>query len=194
VTTNDAREVLDRLEADTFAELYKSRWDAAHAETVVPALISCLKVSDTAVLHRALSALARIGPEAQQAIDAVIRLMFHADPLIADAAIHALGRISLKCPERAVAPLVHAASKPATQKPALFALIGFGRNANSTASAFATAFASRDARIRRLALRGLKEIGADASIAEPIVALALKDTNAEVRAAAKKLSVSVRKG
>ena len=192
VTTSDAQEVLDSLDAATAAGIENSRWNPAEAAIVVPKLLDCLEVADTTVRHRAMSALVRIGPEAHSAIDLVIRLMFDSDPLIADVAIHTLGRISLRCPDRAITPLVHAASKPTTQKSALFALIGFGHDAISATATFTAAFESRDARIRRLALRGLKEIGADASITEPIVSRGLHDTNGLVRAAAQKLSVCSR--
>jgi hypothetical protein len=181
---------MDQLEAGTRAALYKSRWDAAHAQTVVPRIVACLQLADTTVLRRALSALIYIGPEGHLAIDSVIPFVFHTDDIVADNAIYALGCISLRCPERAIGPLVQAASKPSTQKPALFALIGFGRGAVSAAPCFVAAYESGDARIRRLALRGLKEIHADASITDPIVSRALKDPNGEVRTAAEKLLAS----
>lgn len=187
MTTENAKDVLNQFEADMFADLYKSRWDAGYAASVVPPLIECLEVSDVTVLHRSLSALFRIGPEAQTAIDAVITFVFHADPIIADLAIHTLGRISLKCPERAVPTLMHVATGPVTQKSALFSLIGFGHGALSAVSTFVEASKSHDSRIRRLALRGLKEIGADAGIAKAVASEALKDRNSEVRAAAQQI-------
>jgi hypothetical protein len=187
VTPNDANHILNRFEAETRAELYKSRWDTAHAASVVPNIIACLHLADTAVLHRALSALICIGPEAHPAIDSVIPLMSHSDVIIADTAMIALSCISLRCPERAIVPLVQAASKPATQKSALFALIRLGRGAISAAPCFIAAFENSDARIRRLALRGLKEVGAEASIIAQLASRALKDSNAQVRNVAERL-------
>lgn len=192
MTTSEAQEVLGRLEADKSAELYKSRWDAARAAIVVPPLINCLEVPDTAVLYRTMSALVRIGPESQQAIDAVIKLLPHPDPVINDRAIYTLGRIGLRSPERVIPALVRASSAVATQKQALFALLGFGHNASSTSPTFIEAFQSRDSRIRRLALRGLNEIGAGAEIMKPVLSIALKDKNKEIRTAAQKIAGTFR--
>lgn len=190
VTLSEAQTTLDEMEANKFAELYKSRWNADHASTIVPSLIRCLSVSDTAVLYRTMSALGRIGHESEQAIDAVIDLIPHVDPIINDLAVHTLGRIGLRSPARVIPTLTKAASIVVTQKQALFALLGFGHAAASTAPVFAEAFRSRDSRIRKLALRGLKEIGASADIVEPVLSLALNDKNREIRTAAEKLAAS----
>lgn len=188
MTKNEADHVLAKLEADKFSELYRSRWDRTHAATVVPLLLSCLEVEDVSVLRRSLSALHRIGPEAQDAIDVVIRLMSHQDRLISENAILTLSTISLRCPERAIGPLTQMASRAGFQKPALFSLIGLGTGAVSATEVFISAFESSDARIRRLALRGLTEIGADATSVQAILSRALIDHNGQVRAAAERLA------
>src|SRR5205809_4737167 len=105
MSTSEARETIDHLEADQFEALYRCRWDAEHAADVVPVLVSCLAVDDTKVLHRALLALFRIGPTAHSAADAVTRLMFHPDTLVCEVATHTLGGICCHCPERAIKPL-----------------------------------------------------------------------------------------
>jgi hypothetical protein len=189
MTTDEANQVLARLEADNFADLYRSRWDAAHAEKVVAMLLPCLKLEDNLVLHRALFALARIGPEADDAaIAAVTRLVFHTDRIVAEVAIHALGGMSLRSPHKVLKPLMLAASVPELQKAALFSLLRFGEAAGSAAAVFVTAFESRDARIRRLAIRGLSEIGADLEIVQQVLPRALKDKNGQVRLAAQRLA------
>src|SRR5262245_45094162 len=112
MTPGEAQETLDQLEANQFEALYRCRWDAARAADVVPALTSCLAVDDTRILHRALSALFRIGPPAHSAADAVIRMMFHPETLIGEVATHTLGGICCRCPEKAINPLQQVASDP----------------------------------------------------------------------------------
>lgn len=188
VTTDEANQVLARLEADNFAELYRSRWDAAHAAKVVAMLLPCLRLEDNLVLHRALFALARIGPEAHAAITAVTRLVFHTDKIVAEVAIHALGGIGLRSPNKVLRPLMQAAAVPELQKAALFSLLRFGEAASSAAAVFVTAFENGDARIRRLAIRGLSEIGAGLEIVQQVLPHALKDKNGQVRLAAQRLA------
>ena len=188
MTTSEAHEALDHLEASQFEALYRSRWDTEHAGDVVPVLVSCLGVDDTKVLHRALLALFRIGPAAHSAADAVTRLMFHPDTLICEVATHTLGGICSHCPERAVKPLTQVALDPKLQKAALFSLIGLGRGAAPAAAVFVASFESRDARIRRLAVRGLAQSSAKRSVSGPVLSRALKDRNGQVRAAAERLA------
>lgn len=188
MTTLEAQEALDQLEANQFEALYRCRWDTEYAAEVVPVLVSCLRVGDTKVLHRALLALFRIGPAAHSAAEAVTSLMFHPDTLICEVATHTLGGICCHCPERAIKPLTQVALDPRLQKAALFSLIGLRRGAAPAAEVFVASFESRDARIRRLAVRGLAQSGAKRSVAGPVLARALKDRNGQVRAAAERLA------
>jgi HEAT repeats len=187
LSRTEAIDALTTFEANLFADLHRCRWDADHAATVVPVLTSCLKVDDTNILHRALGALVRIGAPAESAIEAVVKLMFHPDMLISEVATHTLGSIAYRCPERAIKPLSQIAQNPRLQKAALFSLIGLRRGSAPAAGVFVSAFQSTDARIRRLAVRGLKESGVGRNIARPVLARALKDPNGQVRAAAAKL-------
>jgi len=188
MNTSEAQETLEQLEANQFEALYRCRWDTERAADVVPLLVSCLGVADTKVLHKALLALFRIGPAAHSAADAVIRLMFHPDTLICEVATHTLGGVCCHCPERAIKPLAQVPLDPKLQKAALFSLIGLGRGAAPAAPVFVASFESRDARIRRLAVRGLARSGAKRSVAGPILSRALKDRNGQVRAAAERLA------
>jgi hypothetical protein len=85
-----------------------------------------------------------------------------------------------------VGPLV-AAFRPGLEKPVLHALLGFGPAACPAAPVFAQAFRHKAAGVRRLALRGLKEIHAPPSILEAILAQARIDRSREVRKYARKL-------
>jgi hypothetical protein len=193
LSSTEAIEALNSFEANLFEDLHRCRWDADHATAVVPVLASCLEVEDTKILHRALLALVRIGAPAAPAIDAVVNLMFHADMLISEVATHTLGCIAYRCPERAIKPLTQVARDPKLQKAALFSLIGLRGGSAPVAGVFVSSFQSRDARIRRLAVRGLKESGVGWNIAGPVLTRALKDRNGQVRAAAAKLKQALEK-
>ena len=119
--------------------------------------------------------------------------MFHADMLISEVATHTLGCIAYRCPEQAIEPLRQVAQDPNLQKAALFSLIGLRRGSAPAAGVFVSSFRSRDARIRRLAVRGLKESGVGGNIARSVMTRALKDPNGQVRAAAAKLKQALEK-
>jgi hypothetical protein len=193
VTSAEADERLAKLEAKHFEALLRCRWDSEHIANVVPVLVSCLQVADTNVLHRALSGLFRIGPAAHQAADTVMRLMFHSDTLICEVATHTLACICHYCPERAIQPLVQVALNPKLQKAALFALIGLGPGAAPGFEVFISAFESKDARMRRLAVRGLAQSGVSYTVCRPVLSRALKDRNGQVRAAAERLARALAK-
>jgi hypothetical protein len=191
MTRRGAEEALTAFEANQSEALLRSRWDSDYAASVVPVLVSCLGLDDTEILQRALSALVRIGPAAESAGDAVIGLMFHRDPLICEVATHTLGFVCLHCPERAIKPLTQVASDPKLQKAALFSLIAVGRGAASATKVFVDSFESRDACIRRLAVRGLAQSGASRDACGPVLARALKDRNGRVRDAARRLELTL---
>ena len=188
MTSAEAEETLDDLEANHFEALHRCRWDSQHAASVVPILISCLAADETSILHRALTALFRIGPAAHSAAEEVIKLMFHSDTLVCEVATHTLGCICLHYPERAIKPLTQVALDPKLQKAALFSLIGLGHGAAPAAGVFVACFQSKDARIRRLAVRGLAHSGASREFSGPVLSRALKDRNGQVRAAAERLA------
>ena len=192
ITRDEAAQILREVEANLCADLYKSRFDEAHAAIIVPRLIACLGLQDTDILRRALSGLHTIGPLAAASIDFVTKLMFHCDTIVAQNATLTLAAVAWRCPERATKPLVHAASIPELQKPALFSLISFGKAAIFATEVFTTAFESRDARMRRLALRGLKEIGAAPNAMQPLLERAQNDSNKQVRAAAERFILSAK--
>jgi hypothetical protein len=179
-------EILDSLEANYRARLYQARWDGAAADEVTPLLVGLLANPSRDIVLRALRALMTIGPAARGALAAALPHLRSNDLAMAQAAAYAVGCIALRDPEAAVGPLV-AAFRPGLEKPVMHALLGFGSAARSAASVFAQAFLHKMAGVRRLALRGLKEIQAPASIMETILAHARTDRSSEVREYARKL-------
>jgi hypothetical protein len=180
-------DILASVEAKNRELLYKARWDAKTAAKIVPSLIELLNVGDEPTLYRTLSALMCIGPEAETAAPAIAPLLHSANVHVCDNAALTLARVSLRNPKLAVAPLMTMACNRDRLKYAMFGLIELGPAAKQAASIFAQAYGDKDARIRRLALRGLKECDADAAIAVPILNKAKTDRSKEIRIYAGKI-------
>lgn len=191
MTPEEAERVLVRYESNLNADLYKSRWDAEYASKVVPNLIKCLKVDDKLVLLRALIALDLIGPEAREAGMHVLPLLRHNDAHVQINAIYALTAVFYREGQRALDALVEAAKDPALLKDAMYGLIRLGEAAKPTKEVFITASGHKDGRIRRLALRGLREIGAEGPDVNDTALRAAHDKSLQVRTAAAKLSLKL---
>jgi hypothetical protein len=133
-----------------------------------------------------LRALVTIGPAARGALDAALPHLGSSDPAVVEVAIYAVGFVALRDPRAAVGPLV-AAFRPGFEKPVMHALLGLGPAAGPAAPVFAQAFGHKLAGVRRLALRGLKEIQAPPPIVEAVLAQARTDRSRAVREYARKL-------
>src|SRR5262249_40723192 len=138
------------------------------------------------IVLRALGALVTIGPAARGALDAALLHLGASDPAVAEGAAYAVGLVALRDPSAAVGPLV-AALPPGLGKPVMHALLGLGPAAGLAAPVFAKAFGHKLAGVRRLALRGLKEIQAPTPIIEAVLAQARTDRSGAVRVYARKL-------
>jgi len=180
-------EFLDTLEENAFSVLYQCRWNQELADDVTRQLKRCLvSGSDAEDLRRGLAALHRIGVPASAAIPDVIPLVWHEGDIVARTAILTLASIGLHTAPEVVPVLIAAASIDVLRKDAMFALICFGRSAESSLQVFREALKSPDARIRRLALRGVASVGS-AEVARPLVALSLADRSKQVRDYSQKL-------
>ena len=182
-----AAEVLNKVEARDRALLFKARWDRPAAANIVPPLVELLRSPNPLIVLRTLSALITIGPEAHSAAASIVPLLGSDDRRIYETAAIALACVALKKPSRAVPPLLEMAKDGDRLKYAMFALVSLEHGAKSAAPLFAAAYDSKDARIRRLALRGLKETGAEARLAVPVLKKALADRTQEIRTYAKKI-------
>lgn len=185
-----ADEFLDSLEADDRARLYRARWDEVAAGEVVPRLAGLLAGlvggRSRDVTARCLGALVVIGPAARGALDAALPHLASGDQELAGLAAHAVGRVALGDPAAAVGPLADA-FRPGIEEPVMLALLGLGPAAQAAAPVFARAFGHGSARVRRLALRGLKEIEAPAPVVEAVLARARADRSGAIREYARKL-------
>jgi len=177
--------ILDEIESDNRALLYKARWNDETAGEVVPQIIDLLSSSNRETLRRSLTALVTIGPYARNALDAALPHLQSEDLVISHNAVIAISCIALHDSEAAIQPL-RDAYREGLEKPVLNALLCFKSNARSTADIFAQAFAHHSLKMRLLALRGLKAIDAPAEILQPILNKAASDRSREVQEYARK--------
>ena len=184
-------EFLDTLEENTFSVLYKCRWHQELADDVTRQLKRCLAAADAEYLRRGLNALHRIGVPASAAIPDVVPLVWHEGDIVARTAVLTLGSIGLDRANEVVPVLIAAAGIDVLRKDAMFALIGFGRSAEGSLEVFRGALESPDARMRRLALRGIASVGS-AEVARQLVAIGLADRSKQVRNYALKLGARLK--
>jgi HEAT repeat protein len=185
---HDVLAFLATCEADYRAVLYKARWDEAAAAVVVPPLIETLHIDDQETQQRALAAFATIGPIAWQAAPHIIPFLFSTEAMLYQTAAHALYCVSLKKPEPAIQPLIEMAAIEGREKFAMHALIELGPAAKAAIPFFIRAFDDSTVYMRRLALRGLKEIGAKGQELNEILQRAATDRSKEIREYAAKLA------
>lgn len=178
---------LKRVERNQRALLYKARWDKQTAMEIVPPLIQLLKSDDPHIVLRTLAAFICIGPEAHAAATELSPLLDSSDERICNDAAVALALVSLRKPQLAVRPLMELSKKDGRLKHALIGLVALGPGAKRAGPVYAQAYQDDDARIRRLALRGLKESDVDAKTAVPVLRKALSDRSKEIRTYAKKI-------
>jgi hypothetical protein len=179
--SSDAAVVLDSVEADNRAVLYKARWDETTAADIVPKLSAILDSDDRDLLLRALRAFVTIGPAACDAAPRITRHLHSQEPWVFQAAAIALALVSLNKPDAAIQALAEAAVVPGQEKYAVLALIQFGKAAKCVAPIFVRAFENRSARIRCLALRGLAAIGSDGDLLSTVLRQATNDKSKQVR-------------
>ena len=71
--------------------------DELAAKRDVKGLIKALKSKDNATRYSAASAISKLGPDAAEAIPALIEMLNHWDTMTRVAAVGAIGKISINC-------------------------------------------------------------------------------------------------
>lgn len=189
---SDDERFLARCEANTRAILYKARWDELVAAEIVPPLIKALHNDDHEIQRRALAAFVTIGPLAWKAAPHIIPLLRAADSMIYETAALALQCVSYRKPEPAIQPLIAMAAMSGREKFAMHALIGLGSGAKAAVPVFIRAFDDSTVYMRRLALRGLKELGAQGKAVDELLDRASRDRSKEIREYAKKVAAKLK--
>jgi HEAT repeat protein len=175
------KEFLDRINARDFQALYRCRWSPEAARETVATLATLLADPDARIVAEALRALARIGPNALPALSAISGVSAHADRIVRSLMVSTLASVCLERPSEAIPSLIQAAEQADLLESALFALINFGPAAAPAAALFRRTYASRTAKLRRLAIRGLFACGATDAETLAVLVKAKTDASAEVR-------------
>ncbi len=186
-----ASKILDELEADDFALLYECRWSKKRRDEVLPVLTRLARHRDREIRHRAMWAIHRIGHcfrkgAMKATVPEVTRNMIDEDPLTRKIATSTLIAVGHDNPSVAVPALIEASKEPELLVPALQALMGIGVRRRKAAPVFREATNHNQAKIRCLAIRGLREVTTVAE-ATPILESALNDRSRQVRETAAKM-------
>jgi len=152
VMVTNEQAILDRVNADNWAVLYRCRWSKPDAEQVVPELAKLLESEDRQVTNEALRALFRIGPPAASAAPEVAKLTQSQDPMTKRLAVLTLGQIAHEFPAICVEPLALALSDPTCSRDALRSLAFIGPEAIGALEYVKPLFLNADAEIRKAAV------------------------------------------
>ena len=144
--------ILDRVNADNWALLYRCRWSKPDAEQVVPQLEKLLESEDSDITNEALRALFRIETPAVSTATSVATLTQSQEPMTKQLAVLALGQISHKVPALCVEALASVLTDPVCCRDAMRALAFIGPKADSALERVLQRFSDPDARIRKAAV------------------------------------------
>ena len=188
----NASAILDSLEAETWRDLYRCRYDREHREAILPILAKLLGDPDVEIHQRALRAVGRIGAcDTIGALSTLVPLVCaytrDANPLTRGIAIGVLYGIGRDNPDAAVPALVNASSDTALLDTSLLALISMGTRAQDAIPCFQRFTSHPKGKVRRLALRGLGSTNASDANSLSIISAAIRDRNQEVRKMAQKV-------
>ncbi len=186
---------LDRLDANQWEALYRCRTDPDHRQKLLPILQALLENPDPEIRLRALHAVARIGPCQQVGalatlVPIVATLSQSEDLLTRKTAIGCLHGIGQDHPQSAVPALINACEERQLLDNALLALIDLKKKASPALPLYHRLASHPQAKIRRLALRGLAAMEACDARSHAIIQTALQDKSQAVRQLAEKLSAS----
>jgi HEAT repeat protein len=179
--------ILDRVNADNWAELYRCRWSAPDSECVIPQLVRLLESDDSQITNEALRALFRIGTPAASAAVPVAKLTQSPLPMTKRLAVVTLGQIAHGVPALCVEPLASAMADPLCCRDALRVLAFIGPDAKTALERVIQLFNDADARIRRAAVVTAASINLEHPDVMQLLRKASDDRSKIVREAASKL-------
>ena len=178
---NEATPVLCDLLGENRVELRKCAVSALEniGRTGVVALAERLKSDDTAVCMAACTVFQRIGPEAEDAIPALVALAFEANEELCDAIFLTFAKVGFPAVGDLISMLQH--ENRHVRRLGAMMLNRMGANAAPAVFALCEASCDIDANIRFWAVRAVVEIGdADDGVAECLVRASL-DEDADIR-------------
>jgi HEAT repeat protein len=186
--------ILNRVNADNWAALYRCRWSQPDAQELVPQLRELLESEDPLTTDEALRALFRIGPQAVSAAPEVAILTRSENPITKQLAVLTLGQIAHNVPSLCVEPLALALADPLCCRDAMRSLAFIGSKAIGALDRVLQKFSDPDAKIRKAALVTATAIDTTNPAVAELIDNAFSDRSKNVRDAAAKLKQKVKIG
>ncbi len=178
--------ILDRVNADNWAVLYRCRWSRLDAEREVPQITDLLESSDFLIVNEALRALFRIGTPAASAAPVVAKLTRSKHPITKQLAVLTLGQIAHEIPTVCVETLALVLDDPLCCRNALRSLAFIGPDAIGALKYVLPLFTNSDANIRKAAVEAAAAIDAEKPEIAEMIRKATTDRSKIVREAASK--------
>lgn len=182
----EEKAILDRVNADDWAELYRCRWSAVDADRVIPQLVRMLESEDSQIIDEALRALFRIGTAAVSVAGPVAKLTQSVIPVTKQLAVLTLGQIAHIAPSQCVEPLASVLTDPMCSRDALRVLAFIGPEAETALDRVLLLFENTDAKVRKAVVAAATSINAHHPDVVKILSLASDDRSKIVREAAGK--------
>lgn len=176
--------LLDRVNANNWAELYRCRWSKSDAARVVPQLAGLLKSRDPLIVNESLRALLRIGTPAISVAPVVAKLTRSRLPMTKRLALLTLGQIAHKKSTICVKPLAMALTDPLCCRDALRSLAFMGEQAIGALKFVKPLLIDSDAKVRKSAVVTVAAIGGKNPEIMELLSSASTDRNKSVREAA----------
>lgn len=186
--------ILDHVNADNWALLYRCRWSKQAADRVVHELAGLLESETPQIKQEALRALFRIGTPAISAAPKVAILTQSVDPMTKHLAVLTLGQIAHTAPQLCVEPLASALNDRMCCRDALRVLAFIGSKANGALDRVKPLFSDADAKVRKAAVVTCAAINVSNPEVIEMLSHALADRSKVVRDAAGKCLQSARIG
>jgi HEAT repeat protein len=186
--------ILDRVNADNWAVLYRCRWSKPDAEHVVPQLAKLLESEHRQVIDEALCALFRIGAPAVSVAPEVAKLTRSQHPMTKQLAVLTLGQIAHELPAVCVEPLALTLDDPLCCRDALRSLAFIGPNAIDALEYVLPLFTNSDAKVRKSVVETASAIDAEQPEVAEMILKATTDRSKIVREAASKCLRKVKNG
>jgi HEAT repeat protein len=178
--------ILNRVNADNWAELYRCRWSTADAERVVAELAELLASQSPEIIQETLRALYRIGSPAISLAPQVAGLTRSSDPMTKRLAVLTLGAIAHTMPSLCVEPLASTLHDQKCCRDALRILASIGPPAQESLDRVKPLFFAAEAKVRKAAVETASAINVSDPDVVRLLHQATADRSKEVRDAASK--------
>ena len=182
----DELAILNRVNADNRAELYRCRCSKTDVERLVPELRELLKSQSVEIVREGLRALYCIGTPANSLASQVAALIQSSDPLTKRLAVLTLGAIAYTIPNISVEPIASTLNDQLCCRDALRILELIRLPAHQSLDRIKPLFFDPDAKVRKAAVETASAINLSDSDVHRLLCEATMDRSKIVRDAASK--------